>query len=93
MKKCPVTDSNVVADVQCIAPRVVRAIVGNVQYRAILNIGSRANANNLDISAHGGVGPNAGIVTEMNIAHDYRGRVNHDAITENRGYTQHLSDI
>jgi hypothetical protein len=58
-----------------------------------LNIGSRANANDLDITAHRSVGPNAGIVTEMNIAHDDRRRVNHDAIAKNRDDTQDLSDI
>jgi len=82
MKERTVTDSHVIADGERITPRIVGPVMGDVQYGAILNIGSRANANNLNITAHGRMWPDADIIPEMNIAHDHRSWINHDAITQ-----------
>ena len=76
------TDSDVIADGKRITARIVRSVMSDVQYCAILNIGSRANANNLNITAHGRMWPDAGIIPEMNIAHDHRSWINHDAVAQ-----------
>jgi hypothetical protein len=82
MKQCAVTDRNIIADAERIATGVVRPGMRHVQHRAILNIGSCADTNDLNVAAHSRMWPNAGVVTQMDVAHDNRCRINHDPITQ-----------
>ena len=93
MEKRAVTDCDVIADAERKASRVIRSVMGNVQNRTVLNIGSRADANNLNIAPHCRLGPNAGVITQMNIAHNHRCGVNHDPIAQAGCHTEYRSDI
>ena len=68
--------------------------MGDVQNRAVLNIGARADANNLHITPHRRMGPNAGSRhPAMNVAHHHRRWVNHAPDAPSLGATPSAARI
>ncbi len=64
-----VADRDILADQQWIAAGVAGTLAGQVQYCAVLNVAARTDADMVDVPSGGHHGPDAGIVTQLDIAH------------------------
>ena len=59
-----------------------------MQNAAILDITACADRYRVDITADGNQGPNADVISQINVADHYAGRIDHDALANLRGVMQ-----
>ena len=77
----------------------VRSVVADMHHGAVLQVGARADADEVDVAAEDSAGPDGGVVAEHDIADDGGGGIDVDAFAEDgelvavgaQGHGAHLS--
>src|SRR5699024_10652512 len=77
-----VADGDVVTDQAGLAAGRVRAVMGDVDDRAILDVAARADADTMHVAANDGARPHRCIVAQVYVADDGGGRVDVYALAE-----------
>src|SRR4249919_4389468 len=89
-----VTDGHVLADHGGEAAELgVRAVVADMHHGAVLDVGARAHADEVDVAADDGAGPDRDILAEDHIADHGGGRVDVAALAESRHLVEVGADV
>src|SRR6185312_12478784 len=80
-----VADGDVLADHRGEAAELrVRAVVAHVDDGAVLDVGARADADEVDVAADHDAGPQGDVVAEHDVADERGGRIDVDALAGGR---------
>ena len=78
------TNRHVFADLQPDAAGRVGTVVGDMQTGVVLHIAARADADAVDVAAHGGQRPDAAVLAQLHVADQLRGLVHPGALGQLR---------